>query len=80
LLLEIDKGLLLSAGVFRELCNELQEEFAEQPELSVADIRDRWQVTRKHAIPFLEYCDQKKVTDRRGNVRTAGTALQDFTS
>ncbi len=80
LLLEIDKGLLLSAGVFRELCNELQQEFAEQPELSVADIRDRWQVTRKHAIPFLEYCDQKKVTDRRGNVRTAGTALQDFTS
>lgn len=75
LLIELDQGLLLASTVFQELCSELKELFSQQPELSVADIRDRWQVTRKHAIPFLEYCDQQRITLRNGNIRTAGDAL-----
>lgn len=80
MLLDTGNGLLLSAEVFTEFCNELQELFAENPERSVADIRDRWQVTRKHAIPFLEYCDRMNVTSRQDNVRVAGSALIDFVS
>lgn len=78
MLLDTGKGLLLSAEVFAEFCGELQELFAENPERPVADIRDRWQVTRKHAIPFLEYCDKVQATSRRENVRIAGVALDQF--
>ena len=80
MLLDTGNGLLLSAEVFTEFCDELQELFAESPERPVADIRDRWQVTRKHAIPFLEYCDRMNVTSRQDSVRIAGTALSDFVS
>lgn len=75
MLLDLGSGLLLAASVFKELCGELTELFAASPELAVADIRDRWQVTRKHAIPFLEYCDQNEVTLRSDNVRKAGPSL-----
>ena len=78
MLLDTGHGLLISAQVFRELCHELQQLFAMKPEQAVADIRDRWQVTRKHAIPFLEFCDSMKVTSRKENVRTAGPALNRF--
>lgn len=74
-LLDTGKGLLISAQVFRQLCGELRDLFAIAEEQSVADIRDRWQVTRKHAVPFLEYCDRLQVTRRSENVRTAGPAL-----
>lgn len=75
MLLDTGNDLLLSAAVFDELCGELREQFQEKPELSVAEIRDTWQVTRKHAVPFLEYCDRNGITTRHENVRTAGPAL-----
>lgn len=74
LLLDLGGGLLLASAVMDALVGELHELFAETAELSVADIRDKWQVTRKHAIPFLEYCDQNQITVRHDNLRTAGTA------
>jgi selenocysteine-specific elongation factor len=80
MLLDTGNGLLLSASVFTEFCNELHELFAEVAERPVADIRDRWQVTRKHAIPFLEFCDRMNVTRRNENMRTAGEALPRFVS
>lgn len=78
LLLDTGHDLLIEAVVFHEMCGELQSLFAATPELSVADIRDRWQVTRKHAIPFLEYCDRNDVTVRVENLRTAGPRLPEF--
>jgi selenocysteine-specific elongation factor len=77
-LLDCGDGLLLSATTFRELCRELRDLFAVNPELTVADIRDHWQVTRKHAIPFLEFCDRINVTSRTNNVRTAGVKLSEY--
>ncbi len=80
MLLDTGNGLLISNQVFRELCDDLNDMFATKSELAVADIRDRWQVTRKHAIPFLEFCDKVNVTSRKENVRIAGSALGQFVS
>ncbi len=78
LLIDVGGGFLLSTEMFTQLCRELQELFDEQQEQSVAEIRDRWQVTRKHAIPFLEYCDRVGVTTRKDNSRFAGPKLQEL--
>ena len=80
ILLDAGNGLLLSAQVFKQFCVELKELFDANPEQAVADIRDRWQVTRKHAIPFLEFCDALKVTTRTENVRSAGPKLAAYVS
>lgn len=78
ILLDCGSGLLLSFQTFQTLCQELQELFDQNPQQTVAEIRDHWQVTRKHAIPFLELCDVKNITQRNGDVRIAGAELKPF--
>lgn len=72
---DLEHGFFISRQVFGRLCQELQSLFTKDEELSVATIRDQWQVTRKHAIPLLEYCDREKFTIRHENLRVAGPAL-----
>ncbi len=79
-LIDLGSGFLISRQTFLQLCRELQELFDEQQEQSVAEIRDHWQVTRKHAIPFLEYCDRIGATARKDNSRVAGPKLQQLLS
>lgn len=42
---------------------------------TVAQFRDALQVTRKYAIPLLEYLDQRAITRRIGDLRLGGTQL-----
>lgn len=41
----------------------------ERGEVSVAEVRELWQTSRKYAVPLLEYFDQKHVTRRQGDKR-----------
>ena len=77
LLVSLENGWFLTPDVLASLKRELRELFLEQPELTVAAIRDHWGLTRKHAIPFLEYFDDSGLTCRSGNLRTAGGRLND---
>ena len=54
---------------------ELRELFIESPERSVAEIRDHWGITRKHAIPLLEFCDKSAITVRNGDARIQGRGM-----
>lgn len=78
MILDAGNGFLISAAVFRELCTELAELFSGEKQLSVSQIKDRWKVTRKHAVPFLEYCDTIEITIRHENLRSAGPRLKNF--
>ena len=78
ILIDLGGGFLISSDMFLQLCRELRELFEGQAERSVAEIRDGWQVTRKHAIPLLEYCDRIGVTTRSGNARVAGPKLEEL--
>ncbi len=49
--------------------------FSRQPSISVADFKNALGVTRKHAIPLLEYFDRQRLTVRRGDLRIAGPGL-----
>ena len=39
---------------------------------TMAQLRDAWGVTRKHAVPLCEYLDEIGITKRDGDTRTAG--------
>jgi selenocysteine-specific elongation factor len=47
----------------------LREEWAEGDEITPAAFRDRFNTTRKYAIPLLEYLDKAGVTVRTGETR-----------
>lgn len=77
LLVELSGGFYVASDVFAQLCCELRELMIQGPQ-SVAAIRDRWGVTRKHAIPLLEFCDGAGITVRDGDTRTAGPKLSEY--
>ncbi len=77
MLVSLGSGWFLTQDVLESLKRELRELFLEQPELTVAIIRDHWRLTRKHAVPFLEYFDNSGFTRRSENLRTAGSQLKE---
>ncbi len=72
ILIDLGHGFFISQHSFDSLCEELSALFELTPERSVAEIRDHWGITRKHAIPLLEFCDKSGITVRNGDLRTQG--------
>lgn len=75
ILIDLGHGFFISQQSFNVLCSELRELFIESPERSVAEIRDHWGITRKHAIPLLEFCDKSAITVRNGDARIQGRGM-----
>jgi selenocysteine-specific elongation factor len=53
----------------------LKSHFDSQNEMNVADFKNISGLTRKFAIPVLEYSDKQGWTNREGNLRLKGTKL-----
>jgi len=66
-LLKLPSGLILAASALAELRRQLIESPWER--FSVADFKDRFGLTRKWAIPLLEYLDSAGATRRLGDER-----------
>ncbi len=75
ILIDLGHGLHISSQIFGMLCRELSVLFQVEKHLTVGSIRDAWQVTRKHAIPLLEFCDSELITVRSEDNRCAGPRL-----
>jgi selenocysteine-specific elongation factor len=71
----LSEELAVTPQVLDRLLRSLREVLAVQPAVSVAELRDRWQVTRKHALPYLQYFDEQGCTVRSDTVRIAGPRL-----
>jgi selenocysteine-specific elongation factor len=66
-LVRLPSGLVLSAAAMEKLRQDLSATGWE--EFSVADFKDRFGLSRKWAIPLLEYLDSCSFTRRVGNLR-----------
>ncbi len=75
ILVDLGNGFFLAHDVWMAFLGELKEMFERSSDLSVSEIRDGWKVTRKYAIPMLEYCDRMELTTRHQDMRSAGRAL-----
>jgi selenocysteine-specific elongation factor len=62
-------GRVFHAQALAELRRKLSEYKAKSPTIDVAGFKDLTGISRKHAIPLLEYLDEERVTVRRGNER-----------
>ncbi|MBP6874476.1 MAG: selenocysteine-specific translation elongation factor [Candidatus Eisenbacteria bacterium] len=58
-----------------ELAEKVRRFFADHAEMNVGDLKDLIGVSRKQAVPLLEYLDLARVTLRRGDVRVKGPKL-----
>jgi selenocysteine-specific elongation factor len=75
-ILERDKAVVRVAAEFYflrssvdEVKRAVRQEFCDRADVTPAMFRDLFRITRKHAIPLLEYLDREGVTVRIGNAR-----------
>ena len=71
LIIAVDSGRFYAAEEVERLVTRLRDGMTESREYSPSELREVLGLSRKYLIPFLEYCDRKRVTERRvtGRVR-----------
>jgi len=73
--IEIADGMWSSHLKIKEIIADLKQYFAKSDDLSVVEFKDITGLTRKSAIPLLEYFDGQNITSRDGNNRQKGDKL-----
>ena len=81
----VRRGVLLRLGgihvyskTIQNIVAVIQRHFQSNESLSVAELRDLINTSRKYAMPIMEYLDLHKYTKREGDKRVRGTKLKDL--
>ncbi|OGQ34741.1 MAG: selenocysteine-specific translation elongation factor [Deltaproteobacteria bacterium RIFCSPLOWO2_01_FULL_38_9] len=75
-IIRLPQGYYLSCKQGDELKEKIKTFFKTKGELSVVDIKEIFSISRKYAIPYLEFFDEQKWTIRRGDVRIPWKILE----
>lgn len=69
ILVKLSDDLIYHRETLEEMKGRIRATFAPGARFGVADFKDLFGITRKHAIPLLEHFDREKFTRRLGNDR-----------
>ena len=75
-LVPVEPGRFYAVEEVERLVTRLRDGMTEGREYSPSELREVLGLSRKYLIPFLEYCDRMRITERRatGRVRLPSTA------
>jgi selenocysteine-specific elongation factor len=65
---------VLRTPVLDQLRSRVEDYLREHDQMHPADFKSMTGLSRRHAIPLLEWLDTQKVTIRRGDARISATA------
>ena len=68
-LIRVSENIVLSPGQITFLQSQLKESFPSGRTFTVSEFKDLFGISRKYAIPFLEFLDRKRITRRIGDKR-----------
>ena len=68
-LVKVSDDLVFHRSALESLRQQIVALKATKPKINVADFKDMYGITRKYAIPLLEYLDRERVTKRVGDER-----------
>ncbi len=68
-LVKLGDELVFHRDVLEALRRDIAAQKTKTPKLNVGNFKDLFGITRKHAIPLLEYLDRERVTRRVGDER-----------
>jgi selenocysteine-specific elongation factor len=74
-LIRLTPQLTMESGALESLRQKLVLYFQSSPTAKVGEIREQWGITRKHAVPIFEFFDERQITRRAGDLRSAGPRL-----
>jgi len=67
--IKLGDGVILSHPAYEEMVKQIMEHIKNQGRITVAEVRDMFQTSRKCAVALMEYLDDQKITRRVGNER-----------
>ena len=67
--MEVAEGMMFHHQAWHEIVTWVLTTIDTQGSVSVAQLRDRFDTTRKYALAVMEYLDNKRITRRRDDVR-----------
>lgn len=68
-LMKISDDLVFHRRALEELRSQIAQRKSKSPRMDVAQFKELTGVSRKYAIPLLEYLDRERVTRRVGDMR-----------
>jgi selenocysteine-specific elongation factor len=68
-LVKISEELVFHQSALEQLRRQIAGQKAKSPQMDVAQFKELTGVSRKYAIPLLEYLDRERVTRRVGDFR-----------
>ncbi len=68
-LVRVSENIVLSPDQITSLTTQLKESFPSGQTFTVPEFKDLFKISRKYAIPFLEFLDRKRITRRMGDKR-----------
>ena len=68
-LVRVSENIVLSPAQITFLTTQLKESFPSGQTFTVPEFKDLFKISRKYAIPFLEFLDRKRITRRMGDKR-----------
>jgi selenocysteine-specific elongation factor len=75
LIVGVEPGRFYAVEVVDRLVTSLRDGMTENREYSPSELREVLGLSRKYLIPFLEYCDRKRITERRATGRVRVPAI-----
>jgi len=74
-IIQVNDSLIINNDAFNKLLISVRKYFKKYSKLSVSEFKNLSSLTRKNAIPILEYFDNSNITQRVGSYRKAGDLL-----
>lgn len=68
-LVRLNPATYIDAGVLSRVIEEIKHHIETQGSITLAELRDKLQTSRKYAMQILEYCDGAKITRLEGDRR-----------
>jgi selenocysteine-specific elongation factor len=69
ILVKLSEDIVYHRDTLDSIKKQIRAKFTPGAKFGVADFKELFDITRKHAIPLLEYLDREKFTRRQGNDR-----------
>jgi selenocysteine-specific elongation factor len=68
-LVQVSEDVIFKADTYEEMVDKVKEDLKKRETLTVADVRDKFQTSRKYALALMEHLDAVGVTVREGDSR-----------
>ena len=65
----VNESVIFAASAYRELTDRIVAHIQANGSITVADVRNMFDTSRKYSLPLLEYMDQQRITRRVGDER-----------